>query len=76
MTIESRAHPAWVKSRVLKRVTNFQPVQYLGTDPSVLETFYLRFANPAYAARVSAHCGELGPDTSEPAQHGPQGRPR
>lgn len=44
------------------RVTNFQPVRFLGTDGRVLPTIFLSFANPAYATLVSAHCGQLGPE--------------
>ena len=43
------------------RVTNYQPVRFHGVDGTIEETFYLSFANPAYAELASAHCGQLGP---------------
>ena len=43
------------------RVTNYQPVRFQGMDGTLQETFYVSFANPAYAELASAHCGQLGP---------------
>lgn len=66
---------AWrERALVGARVTNFQPVRFLGTDGAVLSTTYLSFANPAYAAVVSAHCGQLGPGPEAVARGLPRAR--
>lgn len=56
----------WRTRPVGARVTNFQPVRFLGKDGTALATFFLSFANHQYATLVSDHCRQPGP-SPEPA---------
>ena len=43
------------------RITNYQPVRFLGNEGTINDSYSLSFANPAYAALASSHCGQPGP---------------